>query len=54
MMEARVDINGQFGLNNPCSAFNSENVTIDRTLASSDAPRTTGHSALTLIRYWKT
>eukprot|EP00979_Chaetoceros_neogracilis_P005305 scaffold961_cov210-Chaetoceros_neogracile.AAC.1 len=39
MTNVRVDINGQFNVNNPFSAFNSENVTIDRTLASTDAPR---------------
>eukprot|EP00979_Chaetoceros_neogracilis_P014262 scaffold4498_cov243-Chaetoceros_neogracile.AAC.1 len=37
MTNVRVNINGQFGVNNPFSAFNSEEVTIDRTLASSDA-----------------
>jgi len=39
MTNVRVNINGQFNVNNPFSAFNSENVTIDRTLASTDAPR---------------
>jgi hypothetical protein len=39
MTNVRVDINGQFGVNNPFSGFNSEEVTIDRTLASTDAPR---------------
>jgi hypothetical protein len=37
MTNVRVNINGQFGVNNPFSACNSEEVTIDRTLASSDA-----------------